>query len=45
VTERGILNRWWATKMNLHFWRAIEIEPIGYWQAIEIDTYWLSVGD
>jgi hypothetical protein len=19
--------------------------PIGYWQAIEIDTYWLSVGD
>jgi len=26
VTEKGILNHWWATKMNLGFWRAIEIE-------------------
>jgi hypothetical protein len=34
VTERGSLNRWWATKMNL-----------GFWLAIEIDTYWLLAGN
>ncbi len=25
--------------------RQLKLVPIGYWQAIEIDTYWLLVGD
>jgi hypothetical protein len=35
VTEKGILNHWWATKMNLGFWRPIEIETYLLWCVIK----------